>query len=78
MQGHKLKSIIYSSFILLILPLTASAQASDPDFLRSTGKIYSVIAGVLIIFLGLALYLWRIDKKLTKLEKQIKDEHETN
>ncbi len=53
---------------------TSLAQGSGPDFLRSTGKIYSVVAVIAVIFIGLAIYLWRIDRKLTKLENHIKDE----
>ena len=37
--------------------------------MRSEGKIYVVVAVVLIIFTGLAIYLFSIDKKLDKLEK---------
>ncbi|MFT6137892.1 MAG: CcmD family protein [Salibacteraceae bacterium] len=37
--------------------------------MRSEGKIYVVVAVVLIIFIGLAIYLFSIDKKLDKLEK---------
>lgn len=78
MPDHSFKCIMWSSFALLMFPYTASAQVSDLDFLRSTGKIYSVIAGVVVVLLGIGVYLWRIDNKLTKLEKQIKDEHETD
>ncbi|MBP6397447.1 MAG: CcmD family protein [Saprospiraceae bacterium] len=70
--------ILWGSWILLFFPSTAMAQSHDSDFLRSTGKIYSVIAGVVVIFIGISIYLWKIDNKLTNLEKQIKDEHETN
>lgn len=78
MPGHSFKRIMWSSLGLLLFPFTASAQVPDVDFLRSTGKIYSVVAGVIIVLLGIGIYLWRIDNKLTKLEKQIKDEHETD
>ena len=37
--------------------------------LRSIGRIYVVVAVVLTIFAGLILYLIRLDKKITKLEK---------
>jgi CcmD family protein len=37
--------------------------------MRLEGKIYVVVAVVLIIFIGLAIYLFSIDKKLDKLEK---------
>jgi CcmD family protein len=44
------------------------------DFLRSVGKIYSVVGVIAIIFVGLAFYLYRLDRKLTKLENQINHE----
>ena len=65
----KIVSII--SFYLLILP---SLFAQNQDFLRSTGKIYSVVAVILVIFVGIVIFLYRLDNKLTKLEKQIKNE----
>jgi CcmD family protein len=59
------------SFYMLILP---SLFAQNQDFLRSTGKIYSVVAVILVIFVGIVIFLYRLDNKLTKLEKQIKNE----
>jgi CcmD family protein len=52
----------------------ASAQANSLDFLRSTGKIYAVVIVILVIFLGLTYFLYNLDRKLTKLENQIKNE----
>ncbi|MDX2134244.1 MAG: hypothetical protein SFV52_05645 [Saprospiraceae bacterium] len=51
------------------------AQSSG-DFMRETGKIGVVVGVILLIFLGLILYLVRLDRKLTKLEQQINDQHE--
>ena len=65
----KILSVI--SFYMLILP---SLFAQNQDFLRSTGKIYSVVAVILVIFVGIVIFLYRLDNKLTKLEKQIKNE----
>ena len=62
--------------LLLLVSLTAAAQevAEPPaDFLRSTGKLYVVVAVIVVVFLGLALYLWSADRRLTKLEKQLED-----
>jgi CcmD family protein len=64
-------------FIILILLavsfLTAFAQQNAPvemaDTFRSSGKIYVVIAIIAIIFTGLAFYLFSIDRRLKKLEK---------
>ena len=67
-----LRIVMFIFFFTSLHNLRAESVAID--FLRSTGKIYSVVAVIVIIFIGLAIYLWRIDRKLTKLENQIKDE----
>lgn len=75
-----MKNIILNFRWLFILVLNlvfitqANAQSSSIDFLRSTGKIYTVVIVILIIFTGIVIYLYRIDSKLTKLENQIKNE----
>jgi len=56
---------IYTSNIL---------SASDSDFYRSTGKIYGVYAVVLVLVLGLIFYLFSIDKKLKKIERNLDNE----
>jgi CcmD family protein len=66
--------ILLSFSISLLLTQTLLAESNSIDFLRSTGKIYSVVGVITIIFIGLAIYLWRIDRKLTKIENHIKDE----
>jgi hypothetical protein len=66
------KVLTVLAFIILSQP-AIFAQGGDQDFLRSTGKIYGVIAAVVLILLGIAYYLWRLDNKLTKLEKQFGD-----
>ena len=53
---------------------TLSAQTPAPDFMRSIGKIYVVVAVIVTIFLGLIVYLIYLDRKLTKLENQITDD----
>ncbi len=41
--------------------------------LRSSGKIYVVVIGLVVIFCGFIIYLFTIDRKITKLEKRMKD-----
>ena len=56
--------------------LTLAAQETAepaPDFMRSIGKMYVVVAVIVVVFLGLALYLWRMDRRLTRIENQIED-----
>lgn len=47
---------------------TASVEMADT--LRSNGKIYVVVAVVLLILVSLFVYLIRIDRKLKSLEDQ--------
>lgn len=51
----------------------------EADFMRSMGKMYVVVAVIAILFIGMVLYLYSLDRKLTKLENQIShhDEAET-
>ncbi len=42
------------------------------DALRSSGKIYVVVIVLVIILIGLFLYLMNTDKKISRIEKNIK------
>jgi hypothetical protein len=42
------------------------------DKFRADGKIYVVIAVVVIILLGLIWYVARLDKKISRFEKELK------
>jgi len=59
------------SFLLLICNYVLFAQ-DMADEMRSNGKIYVVVAVLTTIFIGIILYLIRLDRKLTKLEKENK------
>ena len=37
--------------------------------LRSSGKIYVVVSVLVVIFIGLAFYLFTLDSRLKKIEK---------
>ena len=54
----------------------ALAQAADApemaDRLRASGKIYVVVAVVVIIVSGLLAYLVSLDRKVRRLEQEIK------
>lgn len=64
----------FLSFLLLICNFVLFAQ-SMADEMRSNGKIYVVVAVLTTIFTGIILYLIRLDRKLTKLEKETKINH---
>lgn len=41
------------------------------DVMRSEGKIYVVVAGLVIVVAGFLAYLFFLDRKVTKLEKEV-------
>lgn len=58
-----------------LMEIMAQSTADDPDFMRSRGKIYVVVAVITAIFLGIVFFLIYLDRKLTKLEDQIKEDN---
>ncbi len=55
-------------FLLLLLSVAAYSQDIQTT-MRSNGRIYVVVAVVVTILIGLILYMVRLDRKMTKLEK---------
>ena len=63
--------ILLSIFTLLLFFIQATAQEVEmATGLRSSGKIYVVVIIICVIFLGLFVYLFSIDRRLKKLEKK--------
>jgi hypothetical protein len=66
-------------FMLLSNMITFSVMAQQgdneaiemADALRASGKIYVVVLVVTVILTGLIVYLIRLDKKVSKLEKEV-------
>ncbi|WP_026996171.1 CcmD family protein [Flectobacillus major] len=69
---------ILSLITLLLMAVTTFAQdnaAGEPemaDRLYADGRIYAVVAVVVTIFVGVVIYLITLDKKISKLEKELK------
>ncbi|RKD13267.1 CcmD family protein [Pelobium manganitolerans] len=60
------------SFILMLSAVSLFAQENGvemADKLRASGKIYVVVAVMLLLFTAFILYLFSIDKRLKKVEK---------
>ncbi len=64
---------IFSILLLHLLAITTFGQSSDADFMSSIGKIYVVVAVIAAVFVGIVIFLVYLDRKLTKLEDQIKE-----
>jgi presenilin-like A22 family membrane protease len=75
---HKIFSFLFSTLFLLI-PACMIAQPNGPvemaDTMRSSGKIYVVVAVIVTLFTGLVLYIISLDRKITKLEKESHKNH---
>jgi cbb3-type cytochrome oxidase subunit 3 len=54
--------------------LPAVWAQGNRDFMRETGKINVVVGVVLLIFSGIIWYIFRLERKLTKLEHQLNDD----
>jgi hypothetical protein len=77
---------MYSAFLRVLffiagICLTGTANAQDSlsreaprmaDGMRSNGKIYVVVTVLIIILSGLFIYLIRLDRKISRLEKTMK------
>ena len=70
-----MRRLTTTSLLFLLATGFALAQESTPpaDFMRSVGKIYVVVGVIVLVFLGLAFYLWSLDRRLSDLENQIDD-----
>jgi cytochrome c biogenesis protein CcdA len=70
---RKIKALL-SLFIVLAFTTMANAQGSGEsafgETMRSNGRIYVVIAVMTTILVGLFLYLIRVDRKISRLEKE--------
>lgn len=64
-------------FFLVITCISIATYAQETpvaktDFMNGSGKIYVVMAVVVLIVVGLFIYLYALDRKITKLEKEDK------
>jgi CcmD family protein len=61
-------------FLFIFSYVTCFAQQGNDiemaDVMRSEGKIYVVVVTIVIIFAGLSMYLFTIDRRLKKIEKE--------
>jgi hypothetical protein len=71
---NRLKKI-FAAIMLLTLHTATWAQDGTKkvemaDLMRSNGRIYVVIAVMLTILIGLVLYIVRLDRKISAMEKE--------
>ena len=71
------KGILKMGLLILMTCVNAvsfaqAQQVEMADTMRSNGKIYIVVAVCLSILLGLFVYVFSLDRKISKLEKENK------
>lgn len=68
---------IVKYLVLLCVLVSSAAHAQDKvemaDSFRAEGKIYVVLAMILIVLAGFIAYLVLIDRKISRLEKRLTD-----
>ncbi len=63
--------LLFSVFCLLLSTVSFAQDKPDmADTMRSNGKIYVVVAVCLTILFGLFIYVFIVDRKVSRLEKR--------
>ena len=62
---------LIAAFIIAALFSKNAAAADMADAMRNDGKIWVVVAVLVIILSGLFIFLFSIDRKVTAIEKQL-------
>ena len=74
MNKFRLTFLWVLSFLSAI-PAIAQNRPEMADTMRAEGKIYVVVAIILIVLAGLFVYLFLIDKKVRHLENTLREKH---
>ena len=66
------KMMLMLTLLMTTLISFSQEKVEMADTMRSNGRIYVVVAVALTILIGLVLYVVRIDRKISKLERETK------
>ena len=71
MRMIKMLSLFFTALFSTALLYAQNEEKVDmADSMRSNGRIYVVVAVVVVILLGLILYLVRLDRKISRIERE--------
>lgn len=61
------------TFFLQCVPVFAQESARDgmANMMYESGKIYVVIGTILLIFIGMVIYLFALDRKIRRMEDEM-------
>jgi len=66
----RINFLLLAALLLMVVPAHASGFDTS---MHASGKINVVIGVILLIFVGLIVYLFLTDRKLSRIEKELKD-----
>jgi multisubunit Na+/H+ antiporter MnhB subunit len=67
----KIAVLLVASLLQLAVMAQGTAPTANEDIMRSNGKIYVVVAVIVTIVAGIFLYLLNLDRKISRLEKNL-------
>jgi fumarate reductase subunit D len=62
--------LLGSTLCMAQAPMNGDEPVQMADAMHANGKIYAVVAVVVLIVTGILLYLIRLDRKISRLEKE--------
>lgn len=68
--------LLLSQNLLAQQPVANGVEMADR--LRADGKIWVVVAVIAAVFIGIIIYLVRLDRQIGKLEKEVKEKKTTS
>jgi hypothetical protein len=66
------KKLIFFTFLFISIFASAQGDQVSSGLMRSYLKIYVVVAVLIIIFFGIIIFLFSLEKRLKKLEAESK------
>jgi len=65
-----MNSLLWISFASTVFAQSAPEKVEMAEGLNASGKIYVVVVVLLVILSGIILFLFRLERKLNKMEKK--------
>ncbi len=69
MYNYFLRTLFTVAILLLSFTTYAQDKVEMADSMRNNGKIYVVVAVCMTILIGLFVYVFTLDKKISRFEK---------
>lgn len=63
--------ILLSTWMICSISSARAQEVEMADTLRAEGKIYVIVGIILIVLAGLFVYLFLLDRKVTRIEKEL-------